>query len=104
MSERIEKFNNLLKQQLSLILLSDFPAEIINLNFINTKADLSESKIFFSVFSGHKSVYDIIIKRSNFYRSELSKKLYIRKVPKLIFLRDDMLGSVSRIKEIIEKF
>jgi len=103
MTYRIEKINELISQQLSMIFLADFPGEIITINFIHTNPDLSESKIYLSVSSNHKSIYDELSAQAGEYRKILAEKLYLRKMPRLQFIRDEMQESVEKIEKILDK-
>lgn len=103
MSYRIERVNELIKEQLTELVHADFPDEIISINFINTSADLSQAKIFFSVVSERKSVYKAAISNSWKYWKAMSKKIKIKRLPKLILLKDDMKADIEKIEELIEK-
>ena len=86
-----------------MLVFQDFPNEIISINFVYTNKDLSESKIYVNVYSGHQSVYDELKYLSGKFRKELAGKLFIRKIPKLQFIKDEKQGSIDRIEEILEK-
>ncbi|MCX6810879.1 MAG: ribosome-binding factor A [Candidatus Berkelbacteria bacterium] len=103
MSQRLEKVNELIKQELSIAFVFDFPGEIITINFIHTAPDLSNSKIYVSVTSGHQSIYDGIKKKTGEYRKMLADKLFIRKIPKLEIVKDEMQSEIEHIEELIEK-
>lgn len=66
--------------------------------------DLSIAKVYVS-FLGQDSRKDAGMKAlersKGFIRSELSKKLTMRKVPELVFLLDDTLDRGNKIEEII---
>lgn len=103
MTNRIEKINELLKQELSKLFVLDFPGEIITINFIYTLTDLSLTKVFVSVSSGHQSVYDHLAGNSSEYRKKLASKLFIRKMPKLEIIKDEMQDAVEHIEQLLEK-
>jgi len=103
MSERIQKINELIKQELSMAFVFDFPGEIVTINFIHTAPDLSNSKIYISVTSGHQSIYDALKKKTGEYRKMLADKLFIRKIPKLEIIKDEMQSEIEHIEELIEK-
>jgi len=100
---RIEKINKLIKQQLLELFFIDFPNEFITINFVFTKSDLSESKIFVSASSGHQTIYNKLNLLAGKYRKILAEKFYIRKMPRLIFEKDEMQGTVERIERILDK-
>lgn len=103
MSQRLEKLNELLKQELSTLFVLDFPGEIITINFIHTTPDMSLSKIFVSVMSEHHSVYEGLKNNSSGYRKTLSGKLVLRRMPKLEIIKDEMKDSIEHIEELLEK-
>jgi ribosome-binding factor A len=102
MSSRLDKINELIKQELSLAFVFDFPGEIITINFIHTTPDLSLTKIFVSITSGHQSVYDKLRKNASDYRKLLAEKLVIRRVPKIEIIKDEMQSEIEHIERIIE--
>jgi len=79
----------------------DFPGEFITINFIHTKSDLSESKIYIKVSSNHQSVYEKIFSHAAKYRQELSSKLFLRHTPKLRFMRDEMGDDIDRVERLL---
>lgn len=101
MNQRIDKINELIKQQLSELIFTDFPDEIVSINFIYTTNDLSDSKIFVSVASGHESVYSALRTQSGKYRKILANKLYLRKMPRLLFEKDEAVETIDRIQRIL---
>lgn len=101
MAHRIPKINELIKQKLAGLFAIDFPDQIIVINFIHTSSDLSLSKIFLSVSSGPKTIYKEISNNAGKYRHILAKELYIRKVPRLVFIKDEMQGTIDRIDKIL---
>jgi ribosome-binding factor A len=101
MNQRIEKINELIKQELSLLFLVDFPGEIITINFLHTTADMLLTKVYVSVASEHQSVYASFKKKEGEYRKALADKLVLRRVPKIEIIKDEMQGSIDRIEEIL---
>jgi len=102
MSHRLEKINELILQQLTMLIRDDFPGEIITINFVFTNTDLSESKIYLDIASGNDRVFTELVANSNEYRRALAEKLFLRKMPKLTFIRDKMQDSVDRIEKILQ--
>lgn len=103
MPHRIIQINEQIKKELKKILHQDFPNEIIEVNFVNTKKDLSCSDIYFTVLSNHKSIYDQILSSSGRYWKMLSKKIILRRLPKLNFIKDVMKDDIERIETIISE-
>ena len=103
MSQRIEKINELLKQELSTLFVLDFPGEIITINFIHTSSDLSYAKVFVSVSSNHESVYEGLKKNSGEYRKILADKLFLRKMPRLDIARDTMRDEIENVEKLLDQ-
>ena len=103
MTQRIDKVNELIKQELSIAFVLDFPGEIITINFLHTTPDLSLTKVYLSVTSGHQSVYDRLRKSSGEYRKLLADKLVLRKMPKIEIFKDEMQSEIEHIEELIQK-
>jgi len=100
---RLEKINELLKQELSSHFALDFPNEIITINFIHTLSDLSLTKVFVSVMSERPLVYEGLKNNSPEYRKTLAHKLYLRKMPLIEIHKDKMRESIEHIEELLEK-
>jgi|AntAceMinimDraft_18_1070375.scaffolds.fasta_scaffold05208_5 ribosome-binding factor A len=106
MSERIVRLNELLKREVSKILLreEDFGKEIlITLTRADVSPDLSNVKIFISTMpeSKRKEVIDILKKDIYHIQQELNKKLYLRKIPRIVFLEEKGVEEAGRIEELI---
>jgi len=102
-SHRIEKINELISQQLSMLFSADFPGEIITINFIHTNSDLSESKIYLDVTSNRKTIFAELFANAGIYRKILAQKLYIKRMPRLIFIQDQMQRAIERVEKLLEK-
>lgn len=107
MSQRIEKVNELLRQEVSKLLLKevDFGDVFVTITSVDTSPNLQQSKIKISILPANKSdeVWDAI-KRNIFHiQKALNKKLYMRPVPKIIFEIDKIEAHVQRIEKILGK-
>jgi len=107
-SHRIEKVENLIKQEISLILLTkmnDPELGFITVTNVKVSPDLKIAKIYLSVFDKEKrqTVLERIVTRSGFIRSELAHRISLRYVPELKFFIDDTLDYVEKINTLIRK-
>ena len=64
--------------------------------------DLSKAKVYVSFFGNNYGVA-ALKKSKGFIKSELAKRLKMKKIPDLEFVVDDTLDKVSRIEEIVSK-
>jgi ribosome-binding factor A len=107
MSNRIEKINSLLRDEISKIIFKnfDFPeGTIVTLTRVETTANLIEAKVFISVFPEEKSkkVIEILGREIFDIQQEINKKLNMRPIPKIIFVQDKNPSQAGRIEEILE--
>lgn len=93
--------NELIKQELIKQIHVEFPTECITINFVDTKKDLSVSKVFYSVFPEKESIYRQINTSSSRYWTILSNKIQIRRLPKLVMIRDKFKDQVDKIEKIL---
>jgi len=108
MSHRIDKVENLIKEEISLIFLHKL--DNLNLGFVTitnvrVSPDLKIAKIYVSVFEKEKR--EIVLKKiedkKGFIRSELAHRIRIKFIPELKFFIDDTLDYVEKIDGLIKK-
>lgn len=109
MSVKLERLNQIILKEVTEIIafqLKDPSIGFITITDVQVTNDHSYAKIFVS-FLGKKERNEAGMKaleRSKGYiRSELAKRLTIRKVPELIFKSDETLEKSRKIDEIIFK-
>jgi len=107
-SQRIQKVNELIKRELSQILLreADFPKDIlVTLTRVDTAPNLSQSKIYISVFpvGQIEGIIKFLNRRVYEFQQRLNKRLRMRPMPKIIFVREKKTAEAGRIEEILEE-
>lgn len=108
MSDRIEKVNSLLRQEIGKILLHDFtfsPDILVTITRVETSGNLIQSKVYISVFPEiksdgilnalKKSVYDVQYK--------INGTLRMRPIPKIIFVKEIGISKAGRVEELLAK-
>jgi len=108
MSYRIEKVENLIKQEISLIFLrklQDPAFGFLTVTNVKVSPDLKIAKVYISVFEKDRreSVLERVKSVSGFIRSELASRIRIKFVPELKFFIDDTLDYVEKIEGLIKK-
>jgi ribosome-binding factor A len=107
MSQRIQRVNELIKQQISQLLLKeiDFGDILVTVTDVDTSADLRQAKVKIIILPNEKSEEVLkIIKRKIFYLQQiLNKKLNFKTVPKIIFEIDRTEEKAQRIEELLNK-
>lgn len=109
MTVKAEKIAGIIQKEISEIIqfqLKDPKIGFITITDVTVTNDLSIAKVYVS-FLGQKPREEAGMKGLNrskgFIRSELAKRLKMRKVPELHFFIDDALERGNRIEEIIHK-
>jgi ribosome-binding factor A len=106
---RIEKMQNLIKQELSKIILNDIKdprVKLVTVTEVNLTDDLSYAKVFVSFYGSEKEqdeAWTALNKALGFMRSEVAKKIRFRVAPKLVLKKDTSLEYSSHIQEILQK-
>ncbi|MBI2451262.1 MAG: 30S ribosome-binding factor RbfA [Parcubacteria group bacterium] len=105
---RIEKINELIREEISKILLREYNAPVgvfITITRVKTDSDLYRVQIFVSVFPSEKSAE--IIRRLNskavLFRQGLADVLKIKFVPNIYFLEDKYLKTEENLEKTFEK-
>jgi ribosome-binding factor A len=109
-SNRAEKVSDLLKKEISLIItneIKDPRLQNINITAVKVSDDIGIASVFYSIIgeSIHKSdskIDDRILKKfSGMIRSNLAKKIKIRRIPKIIFRFDESIEYSENIEKLL---
>jgi len=108
MSKRIQRVNQLIKKELSQLLLREveFPADtLVTVTRVETSADLKESNIWVSVIpeERQKRIPEILNKNIYILQQKLNKRLKMRPIPRIKFLEEKKTREAGRIEEILEE-
>lgn len=120
MTKRILKVNELIKREISQILLKEveFPKEIlVTVTRVETSVDLNQVKVFLSVMSapdGNKvsetgakkqatNILQILNRQIYDIQQMLNKRLKMRPIPRIRFVEEKKTEEAGRIEEILEK-
>jgi ribosome-binding factor A len=107
-SQRIQKVNELLKRELGKIILKEleFPREtLITITNVESSPDLREAKIWISVIPGNQISLALQVLRRDIYnlQKKLDKRLKMRPVPRIEFLKESKSEEAQKIEEILDK-
>ena len=109
-SNRSDKVGDLLKKEISLIIanqIKDPRLKNINITAVKVSDDIGIATVFYTVIgeSIHKSKSsidkEILKKVSGMIRSNLSKKIKIRRVPKIKFRFDESIEYSENIEKLL---
>lgn len=108
MNLKIERLNNLIMREVSIILereVKDKGIEFVTVTAVKTTSDLSYSKIYVTILNDDKK--DEIMKSlkgaSGFIRKELANRIEVRHIPKLEFVYDESIEYGQRIEQKIRE-
>lgn len=107
-SQRIQKVNELLKRELGKIILKEleFPRDtLITITNVESSPDLREAKIWISVIPGNQISLALQVLKKNIYdlQKKLDKRLKMRPVPRIEFLKESKSEEAQKIEEILDK-
>ena len=109
MSKRIERINFTIRKELGTLLsenINDPRFSIMtSITNVDTSPDLSNARVYVSIFgeeSERISSMEALYSASNRLRNLLSKKIKIRKIPKLNFILDNDINYSSEMNELID--
>ena len=108
MSQRIQRVNQLIKREISQILLKDveFPSgTLVTVTRVETSSDLKNSNIFISTLPEKEisRVLDFLNREIYELQQKINKLLKMRPVPRLKFIGEKETAEAGRIEEILEK-
>ena len=107
MSIRLQRVNEVIKEEISQLLLRefDFDKNLVTITEVNTSPNLKQSKIKISVLpqENAKAIYIQLKKKIFDLQQALNKKLNMRPVPKISFIIDKNEAKAQRIEELLQQ-
>ena len=108
MSNRLARVNQLIKKELSQIILREvkfLSGVLVTLTRVETTPNLNESKVYIGVIPENKteSVFQVLNKQIYRLQQELNHRLNMRPVPRIYFVKEKETIMAGRVEEILEK-
>lgn len=110
MSHRIERVNTLMQRELSELIQRELRDprldEFVSVTEVSVSADLKYAKVYISSVGGQQKEQQILgalNSATGFLRSELAKKVSLRRTPELNFLWDNSIEHGDRILRLIDE-
>ncbi len=110
MSHRIERINQLIRQEISELLQREIKdprlSKFIAVTEVTTSPDFRRAKVYISFISSQQQkqdALDALAGASNFFRKELARKLRLRHIPELSFHWDDSIEHGVHIMDLIDR-
>ena len=108
MTHRIERVNNLIRQEISELLQRQIKdprlSSFVAITDVSTSHDLKYAKVFVSCISGKEEkqeILSVLAGASGFFRNELARRLKLRRIPELSFQWDDSIERGTRLLKLI---
>ncbi len=108
MSKRIQRVNQLMRQEISQLLLReiDLPKNIlVTVTRVETASDLSQSRVFLSAIPEESidKVISLLNKKIYWLQQKINKRLVMKRVPRIKFTEDKRTTEAGRIEKILEE-
>jgi len=110
MTRRTERVNDLLEEEISELLRRDVHdpriSGLISVTEVHVSTDLRHAKVFVSVMGSEadrESTFAALHAAGPFLQRQLRKRLTIKHVPALDFVRDDSLERGARILDLLRE-
>ncbi len=110
MSHRVERVNQLIRKEISELLLQEIRdprlSGLISVTSVETASDLKFAKVYVSHLAGseHKEeILKTLNAAAGFFRGELGKVLTMRYVPEVGFFWDDSIERGARLIQLIDQ-
>lgn len=109
MSQRLNKINRLLKEEISKIIqeeLDDRRIGFVTVTKVTTSADLHSAKVYISIMEKEKKkegTLKALNKASIYIKKLLADKVKLRYLPDLNFFEDDSMTESLRIEELLNQ-
>ncbi len=105
---KIEKVNAFIKKELGSIILKEvdiFPDILLTITRVESSSNLIEAKVYLSILPEEKTeeVINLLKRKIYFIQQMLNKKLQIRPVPKIVFIKESRTAEASRIEELLRE-
>lgn len=102
-TNRMEKIDELVKNEISSILRVTFPDEFISVTQVHVSKDLSFAKVWVSSIKDIDETVKRCKKINKQVKDELAHKIELRKVPNLYFVPDKTEIEASKIEKLIKE-
>lgn len=95
--------DELIRREVSRMLLTYFPDEIVSITQLHVSKDLAFAKVWISAFRDIDEVAKEAQTFAAVMRKQLSEKVVARKVPKLFFVADKTEEKAAHIDQLFEQ-
>jgi ribosome-binding factor A len=106
MAKRIERVNELVKEEISKIILKEIEFSagfLVTITRVETSSDLRDANVFVSVLPEKEisSTVDFLNRKAGFLQGKINKLLRMKPIPRLIFVKEKETVQAGRIEELL---
>lgn len=108
-TRRMDRVNQLIKEEIAKIIqleLKDPRLTLVSVTRVSTSADLRRADVYVSAYGDDKETEEALKaldKAAGFLRRELSEKIEMKYVPRLVIRHDASLAKADKVLKIIEE-
>ena len=107
-SNKIERVQSLIRKNLSEIIqmeVKDPHLGFVSIPEVKVTNDFSYAKIYvsFIIESQAEEGMEVLERSKGFIRSQLAKRMDTKRIPELIFIKDDSYEKAKHLEELLEK-
>ncbi len=110
MAHRIERLNNLIRQEISELLQRQVKdprlSHFVAVTEVSITSDLKSAKVFVSHMGSDEEKQDtlrVLSAASGFFRNELARRLRMRRIPELSFQWDNSIERGAHLLQLIDE-
>lgn len=109
MKQRLERINNVIREEISNMVLRDLHDPLIGfvtITEVDVSPDLRHAKVFFSVLGDDEQMKNSIkglMRARKFINSRLAERVELRYIPHLRFILDDTAAKAVHLEQLITK-
>ncbi len=108
MAKRIPQVNQVIKEELSRIILKELecpPGVLVTVTRVETSVDLKQAKAYISVMPEERGKDILLVLNNQIFKLQqrLNQRLNMRPVPRIKFLEEKETVQAGKIEEILEK-
>lgn len=106
MSElRVNRLGEEIKKEITYVLatkVKNYDLGFITITEVRVTGDYSQAKVYYTILGSEKNkTQEILVKIKGFVKSEIAKKIKIRKFPELIFTYDETSEYAMHIESLL---
>ncbi len=106
--ERVQRVNQLIKKEFSQLILKEvnFPPDVlVTVTRVESSRNLIQAKVYISVMPENETANVLQILDNLIYdlQQQLNKRLKMRPIPRIIFMKEEKTQEAGRIEELLEK-